>query len=114
MYAAGARLVALVHFVFVALAVLGSFLLFVEPRWLWVQVPITLWSAAVFLLDLRCPLTPLENTLRARAGRSSYRRGFVEHYLGCPQGMSRRAKSAVGIGVLLVNAALMAAFGMRA
>ena len=113
MYAAGAHLVALVHFVFVALAVLGSFLLLLEPRWLWLQIPIALWSAAVFLFDWRCTLTPLENVLRARAGRAGYRRGFIEHYLGCPQGMSRRAKSAVGVGLLLGNAALMAAFGMR-
>ena len=28
-----------------------------------------------------CPLTPLENALRARAGQQGYAGGFIEHYL---------------------------------
>ncbi|MNG21124.1 hypothetical protein D3C84_1054570 [compost metagenome] len=40
-----------------------------------------LWAVAVESLQLPCPLTPLENSLRQAAGQAGYGAGFIEHYL---------------------------------
>jgi len=60
--------VVLVHAAFVAFVVLGGFLAW---RWRWVvvaHVPCALWGIAIEYRGWICPLTPLENALRARAG----------------------------------------------
>lgn len=73
--------VVLVHFIFVAFALFGG-LLVLRWRWVvWVHVPAALWAALVELAGWYCPLTPLENWLRARAGEAAYRTGFIEHYI---------------------------------
>ena len=54
-----------------------------------------------------CPLTPLENTLRARAGQQGYSGGFVEHYLLpaiYPSGLTPRIQAVLGTAVLVINA----------
>ena len=69
--------VVLLHGAFVAFVVLGGFLAW---RWRWVvlaHVPCALWGIAIEYAGWICPLTPLENALRARAGlegRSEERR----------------------------------------
>src|SRR3989442_5476103 len=73
--------VVLVHAAFVAFVVLGGFLAW---RWRWVvllHVPCALWGVAIEYAGWICPLTPLENALRGRAGLAGYRGGFVEHYV---------------------------------
>jgi hypothetical protein len=48
----------------------------------WVHLPAAAWGAYVELSGRECPLTPLENALRLRAGEAGYREGFIAHYLG--------------------------------
>ena len=53
-----------------------------------------------------CPLTPLENALRVRAGFEGYRAGFVEHYVIpalYPEGLARPTQALLGTLVLAVN-----------
>ena len=45
------------------------------------HVPLALWVTTLFLVDLPCRLTPLENRLRKAAGQQGYEGGFVDHYL---------------------------------
>jgi len=73
--------VVLVHLVFVAFALFGGLLVLRWKRVLWVHVPAALWAALVEFAGWYCPLTPLENWLRARAGEAGYREGFIEHYI---------------------------------
>ena len=50
-----------------------------------------------------CPLTPLENALRARAGQQGYAGGFIEHYLTAaiyPEGLTRETQ--IVLATLLV------------
>lgn len=101
-----AELVLLFHFVFVVLAVFGGFGVLIDPAWAWVHVPIVAWSSLVNLAGWTCPLTPMENRLRAAAGGDQYEGGFVHHYLGplvYPQGMPRRLELVAGVSVLLWN-----------
>ncbi len=102
-----ADLVLLFHFLFVAFAVGGGFLLLLDRAWAWVHVPAVLWSSVVNLLGWTCPLTPLEQSLRVRAGEAGYAGGFVEHYVGrlvYPGGMPRRLELVAGVSIVAWNA----------
>ncbi|MGQ0511709.1 MAG: DUF2784 domain-containing protein [Betaproteobacteria bacterium] len=107
-----ADLVLLFHFLFVAFAVLGGFLLLADHAWAWIHVPVVLWSSLVNLASWTCPLTPLEKSLRSLAGQSGYAGGFVEHYVGrlvYPGGMPRRMELVAGVSILVWNALVYAA-----
>jgi hypothetical protein len=106
-----AELVLLLHFVFVMLAVFGALGVLIAPAWIWIHLPIVIWSSVVNLTGWICPLTPLENRLRAASGGRSYEGGFVHHYLGplvYPGGMPRRMERIAGVSILLWNGLLYA------
>jgi hypothetical protein len=112
-YAWGALAVVLLHLAFVAFVVGGAALLWRWPRLAWLHAPAALWGAWVELAGETCPLTPLENRLRALAGSEPYASGFVEHYLlpiVYPVGLTREMQLALGVFVVLANAALYAAW----
>ena len=104
-----ADLVALTHFAFVLFVVFGAFL---AVRWrhvLWLHLPCAAWGAWIELTGGICPLTPLENELRLRAGGSGYEGGFVDHYLMpilYPVGLTRPVQIALGTAVIVVNVAI--------
>jgi hypothetical protein len=109
--------VLLVHAAFVAFVVLGGWWVLFRPRLAWVHLPVVAWGAGIELLGGICPLTPLENRLRALAGEQGYPGGFVEHYLLAalyPEGLTRDVQVALGLLVLLVNALLYFAAWRRA
>lgn len=97
------------HLLFIVFAVLGAGLLFRWPRGVWLHGPAMLWAAYVEFSGRICPLTPLENTLRARAGEGGYAGGFVEHYvipLIYPEALTRELQFVLGGGVVAINLAL--------
>jgi len=105
-YRALANGVVLVHAAFVAFVMLGWFLAWRWGAVVWAHVPAALWGAAIEYGGWICPLTPLENALRARAGLEGYRGGFVEHYvipLLYPAGLTRPAQAVLGTLVVVVN-----------
>jgi hypothetical protein len=107
----GADLVLLSHFAFVAFAVLGGALFYFDRTWAWLHLPAVLWSSIVNLANWTCPLTPLEKSLRAQAGRSGYSAGFVEHYVGrvvYPRGMPRQMELVAGVSIVAWNALVYA------
>jgi hypothetical protein len=58
-----------------------------------------------------CPLTPLENRLRERAGTAGYSGDFVGHYLLpviYPESLTARVQLVLGLLVVGVNVALYA------
>jgi hypothetical protein len=108
-YSLLADLVLAVHLGFVLFVVLGGLLALRRPRAAWVHVPAALWGAWIELAGGICPLTPLENELRRRAGEGGYTGGFVEHYLVpivYPAGLTRTTQLLLGVLVILVNAAV--------
>jgi hypothetical protein len=64
-----------VHFLVLAYIVLGAFLAWRWPRTILVHLPFALWGLAI-TLGAVCPLTTLENHLRAESDE-----GFIERYL---------------------------------
>jgi len=102
----GADLVLVAHFAFVAFAVFGGFLIKVNEAWIWIHLPVVVWSSVINLASWTCPLTPIENFLRQRAGRDGYQGGFVQHYVGplvYPGGMPRRLELVAGVSIVAWN-----------
>ena len=111
-YRITADLVLLAHFLFAAFAVFGGLLLLDNFQWAWLHLPTVAWSAIVNLKGWTCPLTPLEKSLRARAGQAGYDGGFIQHYVGravYPRGMPRRLELVAGVSILVGNAFVYAA-----
>lgn len=99
------------HLAFVVFVVLGGLLVVRRPRLAWVHVPAAAWGAWVELAGWVCPLTPLENWLRAQGGRAAYTSGFIEHYLLpilYPASLSRELQWVLGGSVLVINALVYA------
>ena len=68
--------VLLFHLAFVLFVMAGA-LLVLRWRWLlWLHVPAVLWGVYVEFSGRICPLTPLELSLRERAGERGYEGGF--------------------------------------
>ena len=95
-----------VHLLFVAFVMAGGFLLVRWPKLVWLHVPAAAWGAFIEFSGGICPLTPLENQLRALGGSGAYRGGFVEHYLLpilYPGNLSFSIQQALGGTVVAVN-----------
>ncbi|MFO1310975.1 MAG: DUF2784 domain-containing protein [Burkholderiales bacterium] len=99
------------HFAFIVFVVLGG-LLVLRRRWAaWVHVPAVAWVVYLELTGSICPLTPLENAWRVRAGEAGYEGGFIDHYLMpviYPAGLTPHIQALLGIGVLVLNLAVYA------
>ena len=101
-----ADIVVVLHALFVAFVVLGGFL---ALRWraiAWLHVPAALWGALIEYAGWICPLTPLENLLRTRAGNGGYSGGFVEHYVLralYPGDLTPTVRWMLGSFVIMVN-----------
>jgi hypothetical protein len=105
----------LLHALFVVFVVAGAALLWRWPRLAWLHAPAALWGVFVEWSGAACPLTPLENHLRARAGEAGYRGGFVEHYVLpwlYPLGLTADVQLVLGALVVAVNV-LLYAFWIR-
>ena len=106
MYRWLADAVVLVHVAFVAFVMLGGFL---ALRWravAWAHVPMAIWGVLIEYAGWICPLTPLENSLRARAGEAAYSGDFIGHYvlrLLYPTGLTSRVQVVLGSFALAVN-----------
>ena len=100
-----ANLVVLLHFSFILFVVFGGLLIF-KWRWLaWLHLPAVLWGAFIELSGGICPLTPLENKLRAVNG-NVYSGDFIDHYIMpviYPSGLTHQMQIALGIAVIIIN-----------
>src|SRR5215510_2098015 len=108
--------VALLHDAFVAFVFLGGLLVLRWPKVAWFHVPAAIWGVLIEYGGWICPLTPLENTLRERAGQAGYSGGFVEHYVLrvlYPAGLTREMQWVLGGLVLLINALVYGSLWMR-
>jgi hypothetical protein len=101
-----ARIVVVVHFLFVLFVGLGGFAVLWRTWMVWLHVPAAVWGALISFAGWICPLTPLEIRLRRMAGEEAYTSGFIEEYLLpalYPSGLTRDLQLALGIGVIVVN-----------
>ena len=105
-YAILAALVVAAHLAFVVFATVGGMLALRWPRIAWFHLPAAAWAAFIEFSGNICPLTPLENTLRRRAGLDDYSGDFVATYVFpflYPAGLTRDAQIAIGWIVVVLN-----------
>ena len=110
-YSLLADLVLISHLVFILFILAGGLLALRWKRAACFHLPAAAWGVLIELADRICPLTPLENRLRLKAGELGYERGFIEHYLlpiVYPEGLNRNLQLALGGLVVVVNAIVYA------
>jgi hypothetical protein len=104
-----ADVVVVLHLMFIFFVLAGGLLV---PKWPWIawlHVPAAIWGAAIEFSDWVCPLTPLENWLRALGGETSYNSDFISQYLLpilYPRHMTRDLQLLLGTVVIILNAAI--------
>lgn len=101
-----ANLVVVIHFAFVIFVVLGGIPAIWFRKIIWLHIPAVIWGAFVEFSGWICPLTPLEISLRIRAGDDGYALGFVDNYLLpflYPENLTREVQIVIGISVILIN-----------
>jgi hypothetical protein len=106
-----------VHLAFVVFVVAGGMLALRWPRAAFVHLPAAAWGAFAEATSTVCPLTPLENALRAAAGESGYAGSFVEHYLIpvlYPAGLAPAQQRWIAAFVVAINAVVYVAVVLRA
>ena len=95
------------HFAFILFVVLGGLLVPRKPYVAWLHLPAVAWVVWLEVTGAICPLTPLENALRARAGEAGYAGGFIDHYLMpviYPAGLTPQVQWGLAIALLAINA----------
>ena len=104
-----ADLVVVSHAGFVLFVVFGGLLAWRWPRAAWLHLPAAAWGAAIELGGWICPLTPLENRLRAIAYEPGYSGDFMARYVFpvlYPEGLTREIQIVMGLLVLALNAVI--------
>jgi len=105
------------HFAFILFVVFGGALVWRRTAWAWLHVPAVAWVAWLEFTQAICPLTPLENALRIRAGDAGYAGGFIQHYLEpviYPGGLTPGIQLVLGALVVAINVVVYALMWRRA
>jgi uncharacterized protein DUF2784 len=103
--------VLVLHLAFIAFVVLGGLLVRWRRGFAFVHLPCAAYGAAIEWWGWICPLTPLENRLRALGGERGYAGGFIEHYLVplvYPEPLTARMQALLGVLVAAGNVAIYA------
>jgi hypothetical protein len=93
-----------VHFGFVVYVVLGGFLAWRWPRTIFLHLVAAGWGLLITVFSLACPLTPLEDALRRRAGQQGLSTGFIDTYIEgvlYPQQLVEEARAVAAVLVLI-------------
>ncbi len=116
LYRAAADAVLIAHLAFVLFVVLGGLFALRWPKLAWLHLPAVAWAAFVELSGRICPLTPLEVAMRLGAGEAGYAGDFLERYIVAaiyPEALTREIQVALGIIVVILNAAIYIVFWRR-
>lgn len=112
----GADAVVVLHLAFILFVVFGGMLAWRDLRFAWLHLPAAAWGAFAELTGTICPLTPLENALRVRAGQSGYEGGFIDQYLMpiiYPAGLTPAHQRWIGGAVIVLNVVIYAIAFLR-
>lgn len=105
-YLFAANTVMFLHYVFIVFALFGGFALLLWPALIWLHLPVLVWAVGIAVIGWTCPLTPLENRLRAAGGGDTYEGGFIENYITAryyPDGLPRPVLAVMGMLTLVIN-----------
>lgn len=106
LFRAPADAVLVLHFAFLLFVIFGGLAVLRWPRLAWAHLPAVFWGAFIEFSGRICPLTPLENWLRAQGGERGYSGGFIDHYVTSliyPDGLTRPMQFGLGALVVAIN-----------
>ncbi len=109
LYRISADLVLIIHLIFIIFVVIGGLFLLKNKKWMIIHLPAIVWAIVLEIKGWICPLTPIENWLRAKGGQEIYNQGFIDHYLIpiiYPDKLTRRFQIILACLVIVINAAL--------
>jgi hypothetical protein len=69
------------HFAFILFIVFGALLVIVRRQMIFLHLPTLLYGLLIELLNINCPIEPLESWLRDLSFESGFAEGFLEPYL---------------------------------
>ena len=101
----------LLHVAYILYVLFGAVLVRRWARTVWPHLAAVVWGVYIAAAHRVCPLTPLENALRVRAGETGYAGGFIEHYVLpvlYPRGLTPAVLAAEAVFVVVLNVALYA------
>ena len=107
----------LLHAAFVAWAVFGGFAVLWRTALAALHLPALAWAVWISATAGICPLTPLEQALRARAGQGTDAGGFIERILGAllyPVALTPRIQLVLATLLLAGNVGVYAVIVWRA
>lgn len=110
-YSLLADLVVVAHLTFILFVIAGGLLALRWKRAAWIHVPAAAWGILIEVAGSICPLTPLENLLRLKAGELGYETSFVEHHilpLVYPEELTRNVQLVLAGLIFVVNALVYA------
>lgn len=76
-----AVIVAVLHISYAVFVAGGAFLVVHYPSLLWLHFACVVWGCGTTIMDLGCPVTPLEKRLWVKGGREPYETGFINKYI---------------------------------
>lgn len=108
--------VLLLHLAFILWAIFGGLAVLWRQWALWAHLPALAWGIWIELSHGICPLTPLENFFRERAGQAGYDGGFIEHYLISliyPAGLTPTHQFWMALALVVINLVIYAVVWRR-
>ncbi len=76
-----AMLVAVLHIGYALFVAIGAFIVMKHPSIVWLHFACIVWACGTTIMDLGCPVTPLEKRLWQKGGRQPYETGFINKYI---------------------------------
>ena len=101
-------IVVVIHVAFVCFVVGGGIAVWRWPWGMWIHIPAVVWAVGIEWYGATCPMTPLENWLRHRAGQVVSEGDYLAQYLEpllYPRGLTRTVQIVLGVLVLGINVA---------
>ena len=104
-----ADIVVILHLAFVIFVVGGGLCALRWRNAIYFHLPAAAWGVLIEFAGWICPLTPLENWLRAKGGENGYSGEFVEHYVLpvlYPSDLTREIQMVLGTLVVAINVSI--------
>jgi len=106
MYEFLAKLVLLIHLLFIFFVIIGSFCYLISSKFLYLHLLALSWGVYIEFTGSICPLTYLENWLLIMGQASFYDGGFIENYIMgviYPEGINSNIQMILGVLLITLN-----------
>ena len=106
MYEFLAKIVLLIHLLFIFFVVFGAFSCLISNKFFYLHLLALCWGIYIEFTSSICPLTYLENWLLIQGKTSFYDGGFIENYIlkiVYPVGINSNIQAILGFMLIILN-----------